>query len=98
MIDRYFTRTFHGNYSIRVKLPVVPYNNIYQDKGETVGKLLHPRLKTLLNALKEVDTKDTLKDQCELLRKHFGNDFPESNDEIRDKGIKAGLVGVSDGA
>lgn len=98
MIDRYFTRTFDGNYSISVKLPVVPYNNIYQDKGETVGKLLHPRLKTLLNALKEVDTKDTLKDQCELLRKHFGNDFPESNDEIRDKGIKAGLVGVSDGA
>lgn len=98
MINRYFTRNSDGNYSIRVTLPVLPYNNIYQDKGEAVGKLLHPRLKNLLNALKEVDTKDTLKAQCELLRKHFGNDFPESNNEIRDKGTKAGLVGVSDGA
>lgn len=98
MINRYFTRNSDGNYSIRVTLPVLPYNNIYQDKGEAVGKLLHPRLKNLLNTLKEVDTKDTLKAQCELLRKHFGNDFPESNNEIRDKGTKAGLVGVSDGA
>lgn len=98
MINKYFTRTINGNYSISVRLPVTPNNNIYQDKGESVGKLLQPRLNNLLDALKEVDEKDTLKAQCELLRKHFGNDFPESSDETRDKGTKAGLVGVSNGA
>lgn len=98
MINKYFTRTINGNYSISVRLPVTPNNNIYQDKGESVGKLLQPRLNNLLDALKEVDEKDTLKAQCELLRKHFGNDFPESCDETRDKGTKAGLVGVSNGA
>lgn len=98
MINKYFTQTFDGNYSISVRLPVTPNNNIYQDKGESVGKLLQPRLSDLLDALKEVDTKNTLKAQCELLKMHFGRDFPESSDETRDKGTKAGLVGVSNGA
>lgn len=98
MLNKYFTLISDDDYSIEVFLPVTPYNNIYQDKGETVGKLLRPRLKNLLDALKEVDKKDTLKDQCELLRKHFGSDFPESNDEKRDIGTRSGLVGVSNGA
>jgi hypothetical protein len=98
---------FHENgdgHKIVVDLPVKPFRDIYNDTGKTAGTILRRRLNKLLAALNKVDEKDTLKEQCDLLREHFGDDFPEqeesqsSKSNSRATSASPGLVGVSNGA
>lgn len=98
----YFIDTGEGNFNIIVNLPVKPNRDIFNDKGSNVGTTLKNRLKKLLDTLHTVDDNEDLKEQCELLQKQFGDDFPvpdnSNNSNSRTTSKTAGLVGVSNGA
>lgn len=100
----YFSSAGNEKYHISVRLPVMPYRDIFSENSKTVGTLLKKRLEKLLDVLKEVDKKETLKEQTELLQKHFGDDFPIAEDSKSKKrrsrvtSAGAGIVGVSGGA
>ena len=100
----YFQYAGDDIYNISVQLPVTPYKDIFSENSKKVGTLLKKRLEKLLDILKEVEAKKTLKEKTELLQKHFGNDFPVAEDsknhksEGRVTAATGGLVGVSGGA
>jgi hypothetical protein len=99
----YFIYDGIDKYRIEVNLPVIPNRDIFDDKGSNIGTALKNKLEQLLDALNEVDEIESLKEQCELLQKHFGDDFPvpdesASKTQARVISPKAGFVGVSNGA
>lgn len=99
----YFIYDGIDKYRIEVNLPVIPNRDIFDDKGSNIGTALKNKLERLLDALNEVDEIESLKEQCELLQKQFGDDFPvpdepTSKTQARVISPKAGLVGVSNGA
>ncbi len=105
--NRYFFYDGNDEYSIRVNLPKTPNRDIFDGKGKSVGTTLKNLLIRLLNALKDADDKETLKEQCEILQGQFGDDFPVPEDNNSDKSSSsssrqcsesAGIVGVSNGA
>ena len=102
--SNYFISTGNSQYDIVVYLPVTPQRDIFNGKGKDVGTTLKNRLQKLLDALNEADGLDTLKKQCELLQKHFGDDFPVPDENNSQKSTarvtskSPGLVGVSNGA
>jgi hypothetical protein len=101
---RYFTPRANEEYTLAVELPKSPWRDVFEESGKTTGTLLRNRLKNLHNKLLEVDGEDTLKKKCIILRKEFGDDFPESNDDSdnncsnRTKTSQVGLSHVSSGA
>ena len=101
-IKNYFIGTAEGKFKIIVNLPVKPKRDIFNDKGNDVGTTLKNRLQKLLDTLHTVDSKQDLKEQCELLQKQFGYDFPvpdnSNKNNSRATSKTAGLVGVSNGA
>ncbi|WP_419779540.1 nucleotidyltransferase [Maridesulfovibrio sp.] len=97
----FFTDLGEGKYDLQVDLPVKPNEDIFTKHGKTVGTSFRNKLKKLLSDLKEVSEMESISDQCEKLRKVFGDDFPEDNsdpDGERHKAKEAGVVGVSSGA
>lgn len=100
----YFISEGNEKYSISVSLPVTPYKDIFSENSKAVGTLLKTRFEKLLDVLKEVDEKETLKEKTELLQKQFGEDFPIAEDssskknEGRVAATTSGFVGVSGGA
>lgn len=95
----YFTSAGDDSYHIGVELPVTPYEDIFSESSKTVGTLLKKRLEKLYSVLAEVDGKDSLRKKTELLNKHFGNDFPISEQskksESRDVNIVPTLSAMS---
>lgn len=98
---RYFTEQWDSKYDVVVDLPVVPNSDVFKGKGSSIATVLRNRLDKLRDILKDVDGLEVLKEKCELLRKHFGDDFPESDDDSDGERIKKktpGFSGVSGGA
>ncbi len=96
----YFTEEEEDKFVVCVNLPVTPNNNIYSESGKSVGSKFRRRLKRFKDNLQKVDELGSLTDQCELLRKQFGNDFPipDSDPESRASVDSPGIVGISNGA
>jgi len=100
----YFNHAGDNKYNISVQLPVTPYKDIFSENSKNIGTLLKKRLEKLLDILKEVDEKETLKEKTELLHNHFGDDFLVAEDSKNGKSegrvtvVTGGLVGVSGGA
>ncbi len=99
----YFAKNWNDSVSLAVNLPITPKDDVFKGNGESVAGILRNRLNKLFDALLEVDEEESEKEQCKILRKQLGNDFPEGSDNggtnnSRTKSSTAGIVGVSYGA
>jgi len=97
----YFTETDTDKYDLQVILPVEPKRDVFENHGTTVGTKLHAKLSDLLSRLEEVEREESLKKQCEILNKQFGDDFPiyeEKQTASKYAAPYVGLQGHSSGA
>ena len=101
--DNYFTEKWNGSIDLEVHLPVTPKSDVFKGRGDSIAEVLRNRLQKLLDVLHDVDEEDFEKEQCKILRKQFGDDFPDGNNNGNKNNSRAttktaGLVGVSSGA
>lgn len=101
----YFTFTSYNKdnnpqYDITVKLPKVPYRDVFEKHGKSIGTLVYNKLTKFKNKLEEVIKEEKLKKQCEILaEKVFGGDFPIPKDDTGNKKFKeAGYIRSPQGA
>lgn len=75
-------------YNVVVNLPKKPCEDIFRKHGITIGTIFKNELDKLKQNLEEVLAEDSLKKQCEKLKKIFGDEFPDGED-IEEKEIKS---------
>ncbi|WP_053955759.1 nucleotidyltransferase domain-containing protein [Inediibacterium massiliense] len=63
-------------YEIELNLPVQPYTNVFSKMSNNYMTDFKNKLEKLLKCLKEVDEECDVIEQCKLLAKEFGEDFP----------------------
>ncbi len=95
---KFFTPKGGGNYGLRVKLPVSPQRDVFNDKGDQVANALRNRLSRLKDVLDEVSEMTSEKKQCEKLQEQLGDDFPDGVDTAPEKQLSAGISIPSSGA
>ena len=61
---------------ISVKLPVLPYNDLFKKMGSRQMEVFKSRLEALRDSLKQVELTPDASTSCHLLRDVFGADFP----------------------
>ena len=61
---------------ISVKLPVLPYNDLFRKMGDRQMEVFKSRLGALRDSLKQVELTPDASTSCRLLRDVFGADFP----------------------
>jgi hypothetical protein len=68
-------------YSISCSLPVAPGNDLFERMSLKQQDSLKAKLETLRDCLMEAGKSKSSKDASKLLRKQFGSDFPEGDDD-----------------
>jgi hypothetical protein len=69
-------RMFLRNNQISVKLPVQPYNNLFEKMTDIQMESMKTKLLILERTLAEASDEPFMFNACKSLRKVFGNDFP----------------------
>ena len=93
-----------GQYRVTVYLPVQPWRDVFDGSSVDTGTQLRNKLQHLKSKLVEVEGLDDERQQCDVLKGLFGDDFkvPDPpNDGSKDTKAKyasAGVVGTSQGA
>ncbi len=72
---------------VEVKLPVAPEKDVYYKMTNFQLNSFHEKLETLLEALQAVQACESDKEASKILRKVFGNEFPEVED-VKTSNIK----------
>lgn len=100
----YFTEEETGKYRVRVKLPKMPWRDIFDGSSLDTGSQFYNKLKRLEEQLGEVEGLTDEREQCKILNKLFGDDFevpdpPKGSSKVR-KAVysSAGIVRTSQGA
>jgi|TARA_R110001583_G_scaffold79392_1_gene214499 acetolactate synthase regulatory subunit len=99
----YFQCVDYGKYKVNVQLPVQPYRNVFENSSIDTGTQLYNKLNAMLTKLDQALNEDSLRKQCEILHRLFGDDFevPEKKQDSNAKKVaysSAGVVGTSQGA
>ena len=100
----YFDEEETGRYRVRVHLPVEPVRDIFDGSSLDTGTQLYNKLKRLKEKLIEVEGLSDERQQCEVLKELFGDDFevpdpPKGNSKTeKAKYSSAGTVTASIGA
>lgn len=101
----YFLNYGDGDYKVSVHLPVLSYRDIFDGSSMNTGTQLRNKLVSLRDKLRQVQDEERESEQCNMLRKIFGDDFPTSSNSSSSSsnGSKAvystaGAVGTSQGA
>ena len=63
-------------HSISKKLPLEPYNDLFEKMTIKQQEAFYSQLSTMIQKLDEADEKETLSEKCTVLTKLFGDDFP----------------------
>lgn len=77
-------------HTISIKLPVEPYNNLFEKMTDKQIDSFYTKIDTLVTKLNEVKDKDKHSDACAILIGIFGEDFPSTVDKS--------MVGTSESA
>lgn len=77
-------------HTISTKLPVEPYNNLFEKMSEKQMESFYKKIETMLSKLDEVKSKEKRSEACSILVSIFGNDFPVTVDKS--------MVGTSESA
>lgn len=91
-------------HKVRVDLPVKPYRDIFDGSSSGTGTQFRNKLKNMLTKLEDTEELNNVREQCKLMRKLFGDDFPVPDLPKTPEGKKAavystsGAVGTSQGA
>lgn len=75
---QYFINQFDWLDEITVKLPVLPYNDLFEKmkKNQNQTKILKGKLVNLNDSLDEAEKETDPVEACKILQKEFGEDFP----------------------
>lgn len=73
----YFSLVEAEKYKVKVDIPVSHTRDIFDNSSITTGTQFRNQLAALLKTLDKVADENSESKQCELLRKVFGEDFPE---------------------
>lgn len=71
-----YDKILNEKYDLKVYLPKNPYGDIFNKHGITVGTLFRNKLEQLKEDLEKVKNTESLEEQCSLLSKIFGEEFP----------------------
>lgn len=98
-----YDSTLNEKYNLNVFLPKKPHSDIFNKHGVTVGTLFKNKLEQLKKDLETVKNYKCLKDQCDLLNKVFGEEFPvvvEEKNNLSDTKsfLESGYVSSPQGA
>lgn len=100
--DGYFQSILDGEYQVTVKLPTLPYRDIFEGSSANTATQFRNKLISMRSKLDKAIEETSLKKQCEIMRDLFGNDFDvedeQANSANRSAYISAGAVGTSQGA
>ncbi|MFB9995015.1 cyclic GMP-AMP synthase DncV-like nucleotidyltransferase [Deinococcus oregonensis] len=66
---------------LKIEVPFAPRKDVFERINNTNMKKLEDFLKALRDDLQEANAAETNKKACQLMRKQFGDDFPEGDDE-----------------
>lgn len=75
---QYFINQFDWLDNITVKLPVLPYNDLFEKmkKNQNQTKILKKKLKNIKDSFDEAERETDPVEACKILQKEFGEDFP----------------------
>lgn len=100
----YFWEEEEGRYRVRVPLPKEPWRDIFHGSSLDTGTQLYNKLKRLVEQLEKAEEEADEREQCKILSKLFGDDFPVpdppngSSKGARATYSTAGVVRTSQGA
>ena len=78
-----------GRYKVRVDLPVKPGRDIFENSGTETGTQFRNKLNKMSEKLKQAEALENVREQCKILERLFGSDFPVPD---KDNEKKAGLL------
>lgn len=97
-----FTKYILGQFSwtgrIQVKLPIPPYNDLFDRMTDEQCKLFKEKLERLKESLDDAYSETDPQETCKILRKEFGDDFPIPPREETAQGRRKAVVGTSESA
>lgn len=83
---------------IEVKLPVPPYNDLFEKMSDEQCKVFKGKLENLKEVLEEAYAEADPHEACKILRKEFGDDFPIPPKEETGQNRRKAVVGTSESA
>lgn len=83
---------------ISTKLPVPPYNDLFEKMTDIQCRDFKERIETLLASLKGAEKESDPHEACRILRKEFGDDFPIPPKDTTGQFRRKAVVGTSESA
>lgn len=96
-----FTNYIIGQFSwtrIEVKLPVPPYNDLFEKMTDDQCKTFKEKLQKLKETLVAAQSEPDPHEACKILKKEFGDDFPVPPKEETAQNRKRAVVGTNESA
>lgn len=94
----YIIGQFNWTGRIEVKLPVPPYNDLFEKMTDDQCKAFKEKLQKLKEALVAAQNEADPHEACKILKKEFGDDFPVPAKEETAQNRKRAVVGTNESA
>ena len=95
---KYILTQFNWSNVIEVKLPVPPYNNLFEKMTDEQCKTFKEKLEKLKEVLEDAYKETDPHEACKKLRKEFGDDFPVPSKEETAQSRSKSVVSTNESA